>query len=276
MKPATLAALPALLAMTILAVGCGPKPDGKTSLASSESWCPDGFEIGPADTCFAIPEKTEKDTPILVYLHGMYEGHGSAEEWALVRLATTKGFAVIIPRGKRGSCELRAELKNHFCWPREAEDPQAAKTIVGEWEKVIWQVNALLEPGTHPRFVMGFADGGAFTAYLASRSLFPASGWSVVNGGQLEPMSHGKKAPMILVSGAGDAESAPHMRELSDGLTKWAWPHAACVRPGGHALTAEDVEASLAFFRHDALNYGGSGASAKQPLSCEGGTKPAP
>ena len=301
------------VAVTVAGLACGPKSDGKVSLASSESWCPEGFEIGPADTCFAIPEKTEKNTPILVYLHGMYEGRGSAEEWLLVHRATAKGFAVIIPRGKRGACELKAELKDFFCWPSEADDPQAAKAVVADWDRVIWQVDALLEPGTHKRFVLGFSDGGAFASYLASRAMFAASGWAIVNGGELEapfassvpearraeppsaskssvhegrradrpsassahegrraqPM--GKGAPILLVSASGDTDAAPRMKALNKKLTKYDWPHASCMRGGGHALSAEDVEAAAAFFQHDVEL-----PSAKSPPACEGGMKPTP
>src|SRR5437879_10951873 len=107
---------------TVIVSACGPSAAPKTALSSSESWCPDGFEVGPTDTCFAIPEKHDKDTAVLVYLHGPYSGHGSPEEWAMVRAAADRGFAVVIPRGKRGLCAWKAELKDHFCWPQEADD----------------------------------------------------------------------------------------------------------------------------------------------------------
>ena len=90
----------AALLGAVSAASCTPAKPPPT-LSSSDSWCPDGFESGPQDTCFAVPESPAKDTPVIIYLHGMYAGHGSAEEWILVRSVTSKGFAIVIPRGKR-------------------------------------------------------------------------------------------------------------------------------------------------------------------------------
>src|SRR5262249_20531127 len=124
--------------------GCkSPPPQtAPSSLANAaETWCPDHFESGPSDTCFAIPDSPTKDTPVLVYLHGMYQGHGSPEEWSAVSVALQRGFAVVIPRGKRGLCAWRAELKDHYCWPQDSEDPQTVKSVVTEWDRVLWQVD---------------------------------------------------------------------------------------------------------------------------------------
>ncbi|AKV01655.1 hypothetical protein AKJ09_08318 [Labilithrix luteola] len=243
------------------------------ALASNESWCPDGFEVGPQDTCFAIPDAHDKNTPILVYLHGMYTGHGSAEEWALVHSAVGRGFAVVIPRGRRGACAWKAELKDHFCWPHEVDDPPSFKAVVQDWDRVLWQVDALLEGGTHKRYVLGFSNGGFFATYVASHGLFPADGWAIVNGGPLEPTPKApKKTPMLLVSAQGDSEQGPKMKELHDSLAKAGWTHAYCSRPGASALATEDVDAALRFFKRDAdgtLKSGGGG------YACEGGTKSA-
>ena len=173
------------------------------TLSASESWCPDGFEVGPQDTCFAVPETTTKDTPVLVYLHGMYAGHGSPEEWRLVRSAVSKGFAVVVPRGKRGLCAWKADLADNFCWPQEVEDPQAFKNVVAEWDRVLWQVDAILEGGSHKRYVLGFSNGANFAAYLAEHGLFPAQAYAIVGGGALEPAAQGDE------DGADDADQRP-------------------------------------------------------------------
>src|SRR5688572_30279884 len=58
----------------VSAAGCKPAASAESAPAveAHESWCPTGFEQGPSDTCFAIPEPLPKDAPVLVYLHGMY------------------------------------------------------------------------------------------------------------------------------------------------------------------------------------------------------------
>lgn len=238
---------------------------------AGETWCPDGLEQGPNDTCFAIPEKPAKDTPVLVYLHGMYQGHGSPEEWAAVRTATQKGYAVFIPRGKRGLCPWKAEFKDYYCWPQDPDDEPAMKSVIKDWEKGLWQVDALLEGGTHKRYVLAYSNGGFFASYVATHGLFPAQAWAIVNAGQIAPPppaaappapapAKGKappaplpsSLPILLVAAQDDAEQAPKVKELHEALTKSSWPHAYCPHPGGHALTADDVDSALKFFKRDA------------------------
>jgi poly(3-hydroxybutyrate) depolymerase len=262
-----------------LTASCGPgKP--ATTLSASDSWCPEGFEVGPQDTCFAVPEATTKDTPVLVYLHGMYAGHGSSEEWSLVRSAVARGFVVVVPRGKRGLCAWKAELKDHFCWPQEIEDPQAFKSVIADWDRVLWQVDALLEPnthtstqtstqtGTHKRYVLGFSNGGFFASYIAAHGLFLAQAYAIVNGGPLEAPRAGKPVPLMLLAAEEDAAQAPKMKELHEGLAKAGWPHGYCARPGPHPLASQDVDAALRFFKHEA--EGSLKAAASYP--CEAGT----
>ncbi len=222
--------------------------------SANESWCPDGFEQGPSDTCFAIPEHPAADAPVLVYLHGMYVGHGSKDEWDAVRVATQRGFAVVVPRGKRGLCAWRAELKDHFCWPQDPEDTEAMKGVIAEWGRVLWQVDALLEGATHKRYVLGAANGALFAAIVATHGLFPSQGYAVVNGGDAAAIQggKGKPVPVLLVSAADDADQAPRTKELHEGLAKVGWAHAFCPRNGSKTMTVEDVEAALRFFRHEA------------------------
>jgi poly(3-hydroxybutyrate) depolymerase len=258
----------ALCLLALAAASCSPSKPVAT-LSASDSWCPDGFEVGPQDTCFAVPETTTKDTPVLVYLHGMYAGHGSPEEWRLVRSAVSKGFAVVVPRGKRGLCAWKADLADNFCWPQEVEDPQAFKNVVAEWDRVLWQVDAILEGGSHKRYVLGFSNGANFAAYLAEHGLFPAQAYAIVGGGALEPARKATKTvPMMLISAQGDPDQAPKTKELHEGLAKVGWTHAYCTRPGPHPLAAEDMEAALRFFKRE---QDGSLKPTPEGYACEGG-----
>ena len=259
------APLAALLSLS--PASCSPgKP--VATLSASDSWCPDGFEVGPQDTCFAVPETTTKETPVLVYLHGMYAGHGSPEEWRLVRSAVSRGYAVVVPRGKRGLCAWKAELKDHFCWPQETEDPQAFKNVVAEWDRVLWQVDAILEGGSHKRYVLGFSNGGFFASYIAAHGLFPAQAYAIAGGGPLEPAQKPAKAvPIMLLAAQDDATESAKTKELHEGLAKVGWPHAYCTRPGPHPLSAADVEAALRFFKHE---QDGSLKAAADGYPCEG------
>jgi poly(3-hydroxybutyrate) depolymerase len=225
--------------------------ENKTVLSNPpESWCPEGFESGPSDTCFAIPDHPTSNTPVLVYLHGTYEGRGAPAESEAVRLAIQRGFAVVIPRGKRGLCAWRAELKDRYCWPQDPEDTESIKSIVAEWDRVLWQVDALLEGGTHKRYVLGSSIGGSFASFLATHGLFAGQAYAVVNGGAFGPLGTTKPVPMLLVSAATD-DPEQKTKELHERLAKASWTHAFCPRGGTQALTSEDVELALRFFKRD-------------------------
>jgi len=260
--------------------------DAHTLSGATEAWCPEGFEGGANDSCFALPEKSVKDTPILAYLHGMYQGHGSPEEWSTVRAAVQKGYAVVLLRGKRGLCPWKAEFKDYYCWPQDPEDTDAMKGVIGDWDKALWQADALLEQGAHKRYFLAFSNGGFFASYVATHAMFPAQAWAIVDGGSIAPTpaapaspapAKGKAAPppstspILLVEAKDDAEQAPKTKELHEALTKSSWPHAYCTQPGGKTLTTADVDQALNFFSRDQ-----AGALKPQGTSyaCEGSAEP--
>ncbi|MBX3232365.1 MAG: hypothetical protein KIT84_22330 [Labilithrix sp.] len=300
MRPALVALL--LLSVPPLALACkgsqaaqeqGPVQPHHTLSNAGQSWCPEGFDSGPNDTCFAIPEQTTKDTAVVVYLHGMFQGQGAPEEWAAIRAATQKGYAVFVPRGKRGLCPWKAEFKDYYCWPQDPDEVDAMKALIAEWDKGLFQVDALLEPGTHKRYVVAYSNGGFFGSYVATHGLFPAQAWAIVNAGQIAPpppvappapapaaASKSKAAapppassssPIILVAAQDDAEQAPKVKELHEALTKSSWPHAYCPHPGGPALTPDDVDSALKFFKRDA---DGALKPTGTTYSCEGPPTP--
>ncbi|MBL8608003.1 MAG: hypothetical protein JNL38_11820 [Myxococcales bacterium] len=252
-------------ALTALTLGaCGPKDKGaNNALPPVESWCPEGFEAGPNDTCFVLPPGDGKKASVLVYLHGMFDGQGAPEEWAAAKSATEKGFAVVIPRGRRGLCAWKAELAHHFCWPGDAEDTQLTQELVSKWEKVLWQVDTLLEGGSHKRYVLGYGSGGVFATTLATTGAFPASGYAVVNGGGPAHVAKAQKpAPLVLIAADKDAEEGPKMRTLHESLDKAGWAHGRCPKGGGSTLGKDDVETALKFFTKGA--------------GCEGDAPPPP
>jgi poly(3-hydroxybutyrate) depolymerase len=275
MQPPKILRVASLLVLPALGFGaCKPQPAAEKNVLShaAESWCPEGFEPGPNDTCFALPAEPTKDTPVLVYLHGLYVGHGSPAEWEAVRLAAQRGFAVVVPRGKRGLCDWRAELKDHFCWPQDPEDTEAIRGLIKEWERVLWQVDALLEGGPHKRYVLGSSNGGFFAAFVATHGLFDGRAYAIVNGGVLAPPGKSKPAPMILI-GTSESEEGGKLRELHETLGKASWAHAFCPRPGAATITPDDVELALRFFKRDAE---GTLKAQNWTYPCDGSTPPNP
>lgn len=265
MKRASLIALGAALA----AIACGPKDRNANALPPVESWCPEGFESGPNDTCFTLPPGDGKKANVLVYLHGMFDGQGSPEEWAAARSAAEKGFAVVVPRGRRGLCAWKAEAAHQFCWPSDPDDTQLTQEIVSRWEKVLWQVDTLLEGGSHKRYVLGYGSGGVFATNLATTGAFPASGYAVIAGGAATQIRRGQKpSPLILVTPERDAEEGPKMRSLHESLEKAGWPHARCPKPSATGLGKDDVDVALRFFTR------GSGCEGDAPDKPEKPEKP--
>lgn len=267
-------AIAVCLAFSLLAAAiaaCGPSKPTQAALSSSESWCPDGFEVGPQDTCFVVPDKHDKDTPVLVYLHGSYEAHGNPDEWAVVRSAVDRGYAVVIPRGRRGACAWKAELANHFCWPQEVEDPQSFKIVVGGWDRVLWQVDALLEGGPHKRYVLGYGNGGAFASFLATQGLFDAKAYAIVDAAPLAAAKYGKTPPLMLLTAQGDPDEAAKTKAMHETLAKAGVMHAFCTRPGAAGMTKDDLDAALKFFDKDAK--GALKPTPDKAYACEPPTK---
>jgi poly(3-hydroxybutyrate) depolymerase len=242
--------------LALSAVACTPgtgTEGGKAPIAATnESWCPEGFEIGPAETCFSIPEHPTKDTAVVVYLHGLFEKKGSPAEWAAAKTAVARGFALVLPRGKRALCPWRSDAKDQYCWPQDPEDTPTIKQLIAEWDRVLWQVDALLEGGTHKRYVLGNGDGGAFAAFIATHGLFPAQAYAVVGSGGLGAPGKARAVPMLLLGSQDDPEHGPKTKELHDALSRASWPHAFCPRSGPPGIGAEDVDAALRFFKRDA------------------------
>jgi len=247
MRRASVFALLAVPLLTACASSTSTPKTENTLAHAPESWCPEGFETGPSDTCFAIPKTPTKETGVIVFLHGPYAGRGAPPEATLLKTALTRGFAVIIPRGKRGHCAWKAETKDNFCWPEEPDDPVAMKHIVAEWDRVLWQVDALLEGGGHKRYVLGFANGGSFGAHLALHNLFPtAQAFAIVDGAALARVPKAPKSVPLLVLEA-DAKA----KELSVALTQSGWSPSQCPRSSARELSADDLDTALRFFEED-------------------------
>lgn len=249
-----------VVAVGVVVAACGTSEPKPTFAHAPETWCPDGFEQGPDDTCFAIPDTHDKETPVLVYLHGMFEGHGSPAEWSAVREATQRGFAVVVPRGRRGLCAWKPELRDHFCWPQDGEDVPTMRTMIAGWEKVFWQVDTLLGRGTHRRYLLGFSNGGYFASFMTTHGLFTPAATAVVDGGSLGPPNKTPPVPLMLVAEESDARgeaagagpSAGKMKSLDAELSRTGWNHVLCQRRAATTIAPDDVRAALGFFKHEA------------------------
>jgi len=261
---ASVASVAFCAAAALALVGC-PKPPVE---APVEHWCPEGFEAGHGDVCFALPAAHGPHTGIVVYLHARMAGRGDAEEWAAAHAVVARGYAVVLPRGRRALCALQAGREDEFCWPHGG-DPGESRALLADWDHTLWQVNELLEGDSHPRFVLASGEGATFAARLAQSGAFKAGAFALVGGGDTpaepgEPSptpAAASERPAVLLLAAPDSEK---VNQLDKRLSGAGLPHVRCARAGASALSTADVEVALRFFQR-----GGA-------FTCDGAPRAAP
>ncbi len=242
----------ALLAALLLCSACAHR-----RARPGEVTCGDSLEVFGA-ACLALPKDAGPDTPVVMYLHGMYPASAPQEtleaQRLLARLVTEAGFALLIPRGRLGLCDWHPDLLNWYCWPASAAVAGMSAEMALGWE-LLWQgLEQRLGPSEQGkprrRFLLGYSNGGFFAALLAARGDVPFDGYAIVDGGPVEPawFDPGRAAPVLLLSAQDDRWQAPLMEHLHQLLDEAGWPHDYRLRKGGHALTRSDVEGSLGFF----------------------------
>jgi predicted esterase len=233
--------------------GCAHREPASTA---SGTLCGEGLEpLGEA--CLALPPGAPSDVPVVLYLHGMfpsdYPQQSLIAQRELATMATARGFALLVPRGRLGLCDWKPELLNWYCWPSTMRTAQLAPEIVQGWTP-LWKAldDRLGGSADRPRkrFVLGYSNGGFFAALLAARGDLPFDAYAIAHGGAVEPcwFDPSRPAPMLLLSAEGDQWQAPLMAELHERLDEASWPNEHRIRQGGHALTAGDIEDALGFF----------------------------
>jgi predicted esterase len=179
----------------------------------------------------------------------MYDDPHTAEELdrqaRVAERASARGFAVLALRGKKGECTA-PEKAEWFCWPSNEKNAQDAPVFLEAWKPALADVDKRV--GKARRYVLGFSNGGYFTALLAVRALFDAEAFAIVGAGSVQPVrAYAAKRPIFLLT-ADDDLSQEGMLQLGDELTREKWPHDTWSREGGHQLVDADIDAALTFF----------------------------
>jgi predicted esterase len=211
--------------------------------------CIDGYEAINGEGCLALPPEGVTP-PLVLYLHGMYDGRAPALEIAratrVAKRATARGFAVLALRGRQGQCNALAEYASWYCWPSNDRTADAGPELVESWSKAL-EV-AAMRTEARRLYVLGFSNGGYFAVLLATRGLFRADAFAIAGAGIIRPFRPpADKVPLVLVSGDDDP-SQPDMLALDQALTFDKWPHDAYGRDGAHELTESDIDLALTFF----------------------------
>ncbi len=233
--------------------GCRHRPSASTA---SGTLCGEGL-TALGEACLALPPDASADTPVVLYLHGMFPSdfpqQSLVAQQELAQMAAARGFALLVPRGRLGLCDWKPEFLNWYCWPSTARTAPMAGEIAASWEP-LWQGldDRLGTRKDHPRkrFALGYSNGGFFAALLAARGDVAFDAYAITHAGPVEPCWFDplKPVPVLLLAAEGDKFQAPLMEELHERLFEAGWPHDYRIRPGSHALTEGDIEDALSFF----------------------------
>jgi predicted esterase len=206
------------------------------------------------ETCVALPDEARRrGAGVVLFLHGLYAPGASEEavrvEEQLAREVTARGLALVAPRGRQGLCQWSADVRDAVCWPSGRNQAGAIAELAARLGAATDEVARTLGPGAHPRFVIGFSNGGFFGAALVADAAPGAFAGAAILAGPVLPSTFepARAIPVLLVAAEEDRWQLPKMRELDRLLGVAGWPHTLRVRPGAHALLPEDVAAALEF-----------------------------
>jgi poly(3-hydroxybutyrate) depolymerase len=245
----------ATAAVTALVVYTSSPPESHARAANVEEehvidrWCANGLEPIEGGGCFAAPDEMRSPAPMVVYLHGRYGPDTIDEEMdrqtRVMRLATSKGYAVLAMHGVAGECSA-PEMKDWWCWPSNERNASDAPAFIERIGETIARARERI--GAGPNVLLGFSNGGYFAALIAKRALARFDAIAIAHAGPINVDPAKRETPPILLVTADDDVSDSEMMLLDDELTRTQWPHALIAREGGHALPDWDIDSALTFF----------------------------
>lgn len=215
-------------------------------------WCANGLEAIAGGGCFLTPPTASKrETPLVVYLHGIYDVSTVGEELdrqrRVSKKAVDRGFSFLALRGEMGGCQ-RADLAQFYCWPSNERTAAAGPSVVARWQDALREA-AARGAGTTQRFVFGFSNGAYFAGLLASRGWFDADAFVIAAGGATEPIQRRERMPPLLLLTADDDPSLGETVRFARRMSNVGWPVDSYSRDGGHVLTDNDIGEAFDFFQ---------------------------
>jgi predicted esterase len=222
--------------------------------AAATAQCGEGWRAVDDTLCLALPERFAEPPSLVIFAPGILAPgvQRSAEEATLLAAARKLGFAVLSGRGKQGLCEWDPKLADQICWPttRETVDREAPAIVAG-WVEAQPRAAEMAGVRFERRYLVGFSNGGYFTAYVVMEGLAALDGAAVVGAGRTAvdesrmPSGH---TPLYLAVGGEEAGSTRQDAEnLAQVVTRHAWPLTYVVHPQrGHELHEDDLAGAWA------------------------------
>ena len=144
-------------------------------------------------------------------------------------------------------CAWKPDLAEHYCWPTtQATVERDVPEIVAAWIRAQGRAEELAGVRFARRYLVGFSNGGYFTAFVTVQGLMPLDGAAVVGAGRSvvdERLFGAARPPLYLAVGADEAEGTrKDASTLAEALAQKGWPLRYVVHPDrGHGITADDL-----------------------------------
>ena len=253
-----------LVALLLTVSGCG-RDAASGSVPSTEvtagvaipvasAWCGEGWRAVDEATCLAVPEHFADPPSLVIFAHGIVAAgeRPSVDQATLLAAAGKLGVAVLFGRGRQGLCDWDTKVADSYCWPvkRETVDRDGAAIVAG-WAEAQARAAKMAGVRFDKRYLVGFSNGGYFTAYVVLEGLTPLDGAAIVGSGRTsvdESRMASAHPPLYLAVGDQEALSTRQDAEnLDQVLTRHAWPVTFTVHPQrAHELHQDDLVAAWA------------------------------
>jgi predicted esterase len=212
-------------------------------------WCGEGWRVIDASTCLALPSRFAEPPSLVIFAHGILAPQASPAEDQATLLAASRelGFAVLVGRGKQGLCAWQPDVADHYCWPTaQAVVDEQTPAIAAAWSEAQGRAEGMAGVRFARRYLVGFSNGGYFTAFVSTQGLVPLDGAAVVGAGRTvvdESLLATARPPIYLAVGDQEADVTRHdAATLASALTQNAWPVKYVVHAGrGHELRGDDL-----------------------------------
>lgn len=228
-------------------------------------WCAPEVSSLSNSVCTYTPEKiADGPKTLVIFLHGLTSA-GSDWQYAFQRagkrIADSKGFTVIMPRGRLGVGPGNAT--DTWAWPTaQGNQTTTEGEILAEWATAQSELEAKNGAKFDRVWVFGFSNGAYYAASLASRGRLAmdgddkhpvASGYAVFAGGSgASYMSATAKnvtdRPRFFVAWGGQDPAHGDQEELAHMLHDLGWPLKTSPAPkAGHTATDKQLADAVAF-----------------------------
>jgi predicted esterase len=226
---------------------------------SPKAWCAPELEQLAHGACGYLPErapgKVNQARTLILFLHSLVPA-GSSWQWeqqrTVLRMAEARGFAALMPRGRRGIGPGR--LPDTWAWPTSASaQNQLEDDLIAEWASARAELERRQGARFERLYVFGFSNGAYYTSSLALRGrLEEADGYAAFSGG-----AGGKYASVLgartsrrvpIFIGYGTRDPAHNdMRTLAKTLSLLGWRHRVKAEDVGHTVTDTQLRFAIAY-----------------------------